>query len=128
MFFDAESHKNSMCYIEIPVANLERAKKFYSVVLNIEFSETHEEYAVFYFEHFCVCLISEDSERSAQKVASPGRGALLYFNVKERFSGALKAVDAYKGTIVSEQEEEDGVKRVIICDSEGNMMALYSIL
>ena len=121
--FNAE--KNRAVWIDIPVADLDRARAFYSAVLAIEVHR--DEYDG---NAFCVldhkdgnggCLISDEQAISAD------RGILVYLNAEGRIRDTVSHVAALGGRVLQPIHAigPHGY-RAIVRDSEGNRIALHS--
>ncbi len=120
-------------WIEIPVSNLERAMTFYRAVFNLDDIPVYEDYPP---ARIAVLLPSEKSvlNPGVSLVQSPTHvpskhGALINFHVGNH-AALEKAVEmalANSGSI-SEPivDMGDGVKYLVILDSEGNSIALSS--
>lgn len=121
---DINSQKNRAVWFDIPVAELDRAAKFYREVLNIGVSkETYGEMS------FCIldhqegnggCLVLNKPEIAAG-------GVLIYLNVNGRIRDAVGKVRPNGGSVVQETHSigPHGF-RAIVLDSEGNRVALHS--
>ena len=121
---DLNSLKNRVVWVDIPVANLDRAQKFYAAVMGIG---VHKE-AFGDFE-FCVldhqdgnggCLVLNAEEVS-------DKGALIYLNVDGRLHDAVAKVGVNGGSIITPIHPigPHGF-RAVVKDSEGNRVALHS--
>ena len=118
--------QNTLCWVDIPVADLARAQKFYATVLEqpIELQK-HEgmEFAVLPHAHDQVsgCLVvSEKNKPSAL-------GPLIYLSVEGRLDAAAKAVESAGGKITEPKVAIGPFGfRVVIHDTEGNRLALHS--
>ena len=118
--------KNQVVWFDIPVRDLDRAIKFYAVVLGSEIEErTFPGGAIGVLPHggdgVGGCLVvTEDNQPSNQ-------GPLLYLNVDGRLDEALATVAAHGGKVLQPRHAigENG-HRAIIEDSEGNRLALHS--
>lgn len=117
--------KNRAVWFDIPVADLDRARSFYSKVLAIEVHR--DEYDG---NAFCVldhkdgnggCLIPDE-----QAVRADG-GILVYLNAEGRIRDAISHVEALGGSVLQPIHAigPHGY-RAIIRDSEGNRIALHS--
>src|SRR5437899_11683295 len=90
---------DTLCWTDIPVANLDRAIKFYSAVLGQEVSKMSEggiEYGLLPHEEQnasgCLC-VGSDSAGSDNK---PSRaGPLIYLSVEDRLDDAFKALPGH---------------------------------
>jgi predicted enzyme related to lactoylglutathione lyase len=116
-------------WVEIPVRDIERAKRFYEAVFEIQASEVRD----FGVRRTCTLYYDETSGKpgiSLNQTANfePGdRGFYVYLNAGDELSGALSRVEAAGGKVLSDKTSmgEDGNYAAIL-DSEGNQLALYS--
>lgn len=118
------SEHNRAVWFDIPVADLERAARFYAAVLSISVqqdSNGDEPFGV--LEHHdgnggCLVLGKEE-------IASGG--VLLYMNVNGRIRDAVGKVVPNGGSILHDVESigPHGFRAVVL-DSEGNRIALHS--
>lgn len=122
---DFNSKHNRVVWIDIPVADLDRAAKFYAAVLGVPIHA--EEFSGF---KFCVidhrdgnggCLVVKPEEMS-----STG-GILVYLNVDGRIRDAVAEAESHLGKIVQPIHSigPHGFRAVAV-DSEGNRIALHS--
>lgn len=112
-------------WFDVPVLDLNRARKFYDAVLDVK-SELHEGgVPVAVFPHgpgdVSGCLFQNDG------FVPSGQGPLLYFSVEGRLSDAVAAVESGGGQVL----EPPGPippygNRAVVIDSEGNRIALFS--
>jgi uncharacterized protein len=123
--------ENTLCWTDIPVTNLDRAKKFYSAVLGKEVSKMSEEgfeYGLLPHEEQnasgCLC-VGGDSAGSENKPSQ--NGPLIYLSVEGRLDDAVKAASANGGKVLQAKQQigPHGFRAVIV-DSEGNRIALHS--
>lgn len=120
--------KNAIHWFEIPVMNFERAKQFYSTVLETEIKE--------YFQGADRRgLLQFDAEYNGVGGAivqgpdflSSQRGCLIYLNCGGNVAAVLERVVAAGGRIEREVVPfPDAGHYAIILDTEGNRVALYS--
>lgn len=124
MMSNLNSLQNRVVWVDIPVADLDRAQKFYAAVLGIP---VHKEQ--FGDVSFCVldheggsggCLIVNAAEVS-------DKGALVYLNVDKRIQEAVAKVQANGGSVIMPVHPigPHGFRAIVI-DSEGNRVALHS--
>ncbi len=114
---------NHIAWFDLRVADLERATKFYSGVLDVEITEEFPGVAVFAHGPGDVtgCLFKND------KHAPSKDGVLLYFDVSGRLEAAADSVEQNGGTIEQPPHEIGSFgRRVVAIDSEGNRIALHS--
>ena len=120
------NQKNTFCWIDIPVTDLDRAIDFYSAVLSAPVQKISEHGFV-----FGLLPHTEDNVSGCLSVMSDRKpsqdGPLVYLNVEGRLDLALEEVKK-QGTTVLKGKEQIGPygHRAIILDSEGNAIALYS--
>lgn len=120
-------------WIEIPVSNFERAVAFYRVVFNLDEIPVYEDYPP---ARIAVLLPSEKNVQNpgVSLVHSPTHvpskhGALINFHVGNHavLEKAIEMALANAGSISEPLVDMgDGVKYVILVDSEGNSIALSS--
>jgi predicted enzyme related to lactoylglutathione lyase len=119
------SQRNRAVWIDIPVADLDRAAAFYGAVLAIsihreQFGETK----------FCV-LDHQDGNGGClvpgkDQISSTG-GILVYLNVDGRIRDAVANVASHGGKVLQPIHSIGAHGfRALILDSEGNRLALHS--
>ena len=122
---------DTLCWTDIPVANLDRAIKFYSAILGKEvrkMSETGFEYGLLPHEEQnasgCLCV---DGDSVGDKNQPSETGPLIYLSVEGRLNEAVEAARVSGGRVLQERQQigPHGVRAIII-DSEGNRLALHS--
>lgn len=120
---------NTIVWFDLPVANLERATKFYSKVLDkkLDITESHGfKMTVFpHAENSCDvagCLYEDNN------VTPHTCGMLIYFDVNKRIHDAVTAATNNGGKVVSGVEPIGPWGfRAIVLDSEGNKIALHAV-
>ena len=121
---DLNSKHNRAVWIDIPVADLDRAQKFYGAVLGIKIHrESYGDVTFCVLDHHegnGGCLVIKPQEVSAA-------GILVYLNVDGRIKDAVRQVEANGGSVL-EPTHSIGPHgfRAVIKDSEGNRVALHS--
>lgn len=122
---DFNSAKNRAVWFDVPVADLDRAVKFYAAVLGIGVhKESFQNFTFAVLDHHDGnggCLVIKPEE-----ISSTG-GILVYFNVDGRIKDAVAQVGKNDGSVVQPTHSigPHGF-RAIVKDSEGNRMALHS--
>lgn len=122
---DFNSAKNRVVWVDIAVADLDRAARFYEAVLGVPVPRQE-----FNGQAFCVidhqdgnggCLIVNPD------AVAPNKGPLVYLNVAGRIRAAAAAVASHGGEVLQEVHPigPHGF-RAVIADSEGNRLALHS--
>jgi predicted enzyme related to lactoylglutathione lyase len=121
---DFNSKHNRAVWFDIPVADLDRAARFYSAVLSVNVEKhSHGDFSFCVVEHHDGnggCLVNDEAEISAG-------GVLVYLNVDGRIQDAVSKVVPNGGTVTKPIHSimPHGF-RAIILDSEGNRVALHS--
>jgi len=110
-------------WIEIPVTDQERAKKFYAAVLGVEFFDmTHGNAKYSIFPTQDGALVSGGDYKPSIS------GTLVYLNGGDDLSVPLARVKKAGGKVVLEKTllSKEAGYCVIFVDSEGNRLALHS--
>ncbi len=119
-------HKNTFCWIDIPVIDIDRAIQFYSMILGESVQKIDEHGFVFGLlphteDNVSGCLCVMDDRKPSQD------GALVYLNMEGRLDNAVEAVKKYGGKVIKAKEQIGTYgHRAVILDTEGNAVALYS--
>ncbi len=117
---------NQVVWVDMPVVDLDRAIRFYSVLLAAEVKK--QEFDQFKFgllphaeTSVSGCLVESPAEHINQN------GPLVYFNVEGRLDDAVAQAKTFDVEIIEEkfQMGEHGF-RAVLRDSEGNRIALHS--
>ncbi|MBA3581122.1 MAG: VOC family protein [Gammaproteobacteria bacterium] len=121
---------NVAVWFEIPVTNLERAKKFYETVLDISMHDLDigEDLKMALFPNTEGTIGGSLCERHEFYTPSQ-QGALIYLNASPDLEEALQRVETAGGKILLKKRQispEYGYMALII-DSEGNRIALHSM-
>lgn len=118
--------KNTFCWIDIPVVNIDRAIDFYSMILGESVQKMDEHGFVFGLlphteDNVSGCLSVMNDRKPSQD------GPLVYLNVEGRLDDAVNAAIQYHGKVLHAKEQMGPYgHRAIILDTEGNAIALYS--
>ena len=121
---DLNSLKNRVVWVDIPVADLDRAQKFYAAVLAIG---VHKEQ----FGDCAFCILDHQDGNGGCLVLNAGEvsnnGVLIYLNADGRLKDAVSKVELNGGTIITPIHPigPHGF-RAVVSDSEGNRIALHS--
>ena len=121
---DFNSQHNRVVWIDIPVADLERANAFYAAVLNIGVHmQQFNEFKFSVLDHQQGnggCLVPMANDIS-------DKGIIVYLNVDGRIRDAVTKAEAHGGK-VTEPIHSIGPHgfRALVIDSEGNRVALHS--
>lgn len=121
-----QSKANTLCWVDIPVIDLDRAINFYGKILNIPVQKITEEGFVFGLlphtqNNVSGCLSVMDDRKPSQN------GPLIYLNVEGRLDQAIAEVIKLDCKLLKNKEQIGPYgHRAIILDTEGNAIALYS--
>lgn len=119
---------NQICWVDIPVRDLDRAIKFYSAVIGQ--SITKESMPGFTFgllphteDNVSGCLYVPEADNAPSLI-----GPLVYLNTDGRIVDAVKAVVAGGGKVLQDIHPIGPYGfRAILQDTEGNRIALHSM-
>jgi uncharacterized protein len=119
---------NTFVWVDIPVANLDRAIKFYSAVVGQPVDKIGGpgfNFGLFKHEGNSVggCLIEPE-----EGVAPSMSGPLVYLDASGRLDAAVAAAGSNGGKVLKAKHSiaPNGF-RAIVADSEGNRVALHSM-
>lgn len=123
------AHKNALNWFEIPVADMDRAQRFYETVVDAplrrEAMGPATTLAVFPYDPAGVggCLLAADGARTSAD------GVVVYLNAGESLDTALERVRAAGGRIVLPRTElPEGMGCFAhFADSEGNRVGLHAL-
>ena len=122
---DYNAENNRAVWFDIPVANLDRAQKFYETVLNIKIFRDK-------FNDFKFCVLDHEKSNGGCLMLSPNeisadKGIMVYMNVDGRIQYAMSKVEPGGGKVLETTHKigQHGVCSVIL-DSEGNRIVLHS--
>ena len=117
---------NSLNWFEIPVADMERASKFYSEIFATKLE-------IMNGEGFSTVMFPHNGGVGGGLVAGEGytpsaQGSLVYLNANPDLSVVLGRVKAAGGQVIKPKTDigENGFFALFL-DSEGNRVALHSI-
>lgn len=122
---DLNAVHNRAVWFDIPVANLDRAAKFYASILDIKvdiIDSNGFSFAVLeHGEGNGGCLVPNEAEITSTQ------GIMLYMNVNGRIQDAISKVSSNGGRVIQTTHPigPHGF-RAVICDSEGNRIVLHS--
>ncbi|KTD11250.1 VOC family protein [Legionella jamestowniensis] len=120
------SQRNTFCWIDIPVVNLDRAIAFYSRLLDTPVQKITEhgfEFGLLPHQEDNVsgCLCVMEDRKPSQS------GPLVYLNVDGHIDAAIEAASTHGGQVLKNKEQIGPYGfRAIILDTEGNAIALYA--
>ena len=116
--------KNIVCWADIAVTDLDRAIKFYSIIMGVEVKKQTSEigdFGIFPHEDCVVgACLSAESKPSQD-------GSLIYLDATGFIDEAAARVESAGGKVlVPKMEIGEYGSRVIILDTEGNRIAPYA--
>lgn len=120
------SYSNTICWVDIPVLDLDRSIRFYTALLGPTVQKISEHGFEFGLlphvqDNVSGCLaVMQDRTPSLN-------GPLIYLNVEGRLDKTIEAAQQNGGSLLSPKEQMGPYgHRAIIQDTEGNAIALYS--
>jgi predicted enzyme related to lactoylglutathione lyase len=120
------SKNNTVCWVDIPVSDLDRAIQFYSAVLGTPVAKQSNSGFEFGLlphaeDNVSGCLCRTDDNRPSEQ------GTLIYLSVEGRLDDAVRAVGDSGGKVVQPKHQIGPYgHRAVVVDSEGNRVALHS--
>jgi predicted enzyme related to lactoylglutathione lyase len=119
---------NTFVWVDIPVADLDRAIAFYSAVVGRPVGKIAESgFSFGLFEHqggeVGGCLVTSEGD------ARPSlQGPLVYVNVEGRLDAAVAAAQQHGGRVLQAKHSiAPNGWRALLVDTEGNRIALHSM-
>ncbi len=117
---------NTVCWIDIPVIELDRAIQFYSAMLAAPVQKITEHG----FEFGLLPHIDNNVSGSLSVMADrqpSQQGVLVYLHVEGRIDEAVEEAKKHGGRLIKAREQIGPYgHRAVMIDSEGNAIALYS--
>jgi uncharacterized protein len=120
------SQNNTICWTDIPVADLDRAIRFYSDVLGTTVTkESMPGMEIGLLPHanenVSGCLVKSEDNRPSE------HGPLVYLSVEGRLDQAIQAAQKGGGKVLQPKHPIGPYGfRAVIRDTEGNRIALHS--
>lgn len=127
-----DSETNILTWFEIPVTELQRAKRFYETILDIEMMERKDGADEAAFFPFNPDVIQATSGRvtgvlsKSSRNKPSGNGTIVYINASPHLQTVLDKVEPAGGKILSPAIKIPPGYIVVILDSEGNRIGLHS--
>jgi uncharacterized protein len=122
-----EPIESQVVWFDIPVADLDRAIRFYSAVLGCKVEKQEAAPGMF------LGVLPHEGQAVGGCLVVPrdnspsDHGVLIYLNCDRRLDEAVAAVEAQGGTVLESAHSIGPYgSRAIILDSEGNRVALHS--
>lgn len=120
---------NFVSYFEIPVANLDRAIRFYEAVFGYTLERTHVDGNSMAFFPYAESLPGASGALAQGKSYVPGKsGARIYFDVADIQATLKKAVAAGGAVLYPETTVGAFGSVAEVEDSEGNCIGLHTAL
>ncbi|MFT4153494.1 VOC family protein [Parafilimonas sp.] len=123
---------NVITWFEIPVSDIDRAKKFYETILDIEMvkrADGNDEAVFFPFNPGVVQATSGRVTGILSKTARnnpSGNGTVVYINASPYIQTVLDKVEQTGGKIIAPKMQIPAGFIAIIIDTEGNKIGLYA--
>ncbi|QRQ63676.1 MULTISPECIES: VOC family protein [Sphingobacterium] len=127
-----DKQTNIITWFEIPVTDIDRAKKFYETILDIEMVQRADgnDQAVFF--PFNPSIIQATSGRvtgvlsKSERNSPSGNGTVVYINASPDIQKVLDKVEKAGGKIIAPKTQIPAGYIAIIIDSEGNKIGLHA--
>jgi predicted enzyme related to lactoylglutathione lyase len=125
---------NAITWFEIPVSDMQRAKKFYETILAIKLVSQKAEGGVEAMELFPRLPdgsmgrsdVVSGSLIKAGRLHPAGDGILIYLNANPDLDKAIARIEPAGGKLILPKTKNPAGYVCIFMDSEGNKMGLYS--
>jgi predicted enzyme related to lactoylglutathione lyase len=127
-----DEQTNVLTWFEIPVTDLDRAKKFYETILDIEMVKRADGNDEAVFFPFNPNIIQATSGRVTGVLSKTERnspsinGTVVYINASPNIQTVLDKVEQAGGKIVATKIQIPAGFIAIIIDSEGNKVGLHA--
>ncbi len=127
-----DEQTNVLTWFEIPVTDIDRAKKFYETILDIEMvkrADGNDEAVFFPFNPNVIQATSGRITGVLSKTArnSPSsNGTVVYINASPNIQTVLDKVEQAGGKIIAPKTKIPAGFIAIIIDSEGNKVGLHA--
>lgn len=127
-----DKQTNVLTWFEIPVLNIDRAKKFYETILDIEMvkrTDGNDEAVFFPFDPSVIQATSGRVTGVLSKTESnspSSNGTVVYINASPDIQTVLGKVEQAGGKITEPKMEIPAGFIAIIIDSEGNKVGLHA--
>lgn len=120
--------KNMINWFEIPVADMPRAKAFYSAIFQIEMPEMEMSGSLMAFFPWDSETLVSGSLTKHEMIAPGSDGTVIYFNCGDDLTPFLDRVEPAGGKIVvpRTQISEDHGYFALFLDTEGNRLGFHS--
>jgi uncharacterized protein len=124
-------HSNVITWFEIPVTNLNRARKFYETVLDIKMETMEKDQNSVFFPRQPDTIMAQSGIVSGtltkSKENSPSRtGPLIYLNATPSIDAAIDKIEPAGGKILTPKTKIPAGLIAVFEDSEGNRLALHA--
>lgn len=123
---------NVLTWFEIPVTDIDRAKKFYETILDIEMVKRTDGNDEAVFFPFNPNIVQATSGRvtgvlsKSERNSPSGNGTLVYINASPNIQAVLDKVEKAGGKIVAPKFLIPAGFIAIIIDTEGNKVGLHA--
>lgn len=127
-----DKQTNIITWFEIPVSDIDRAKKFYETILDIEMVKKTDGNDEAVFFPFNPNVIQATSGRvtgvlsKTDRNSPSGNGTVVYINASPSIQNVLDKVEPAGGKIIAPKTKIPAGIIAIIIDSEGNKVGLHA--
>jgi predicted enzyme related to lactoylglutathione lyase len=127
-----DEQTNVLTWFEIPVSDIDRAKKFYETILDIKMIKRADGNDEAVFFPFNPNIIQATSGRitgvlsKTERNRPSGNGTVVYINASPSIQTVLDKVEQAGGKIVAPKMQIPAGFVAVILDSEGNKVGLHA--
>jgi predicted enzyme related to lactoylglutathione lyase len=128
------AESNAVTWFEIPVSDMQRAKKFYETILDIELVSQKAESGIEAMELFPRLPdgsmgrsdVVSGSLIKAERLRPSGDGILIYLNANPDLDDVVARIEPAGGKLILPKAKNPAGYVSIFMDTEGNKMGLYA--
>ena len=127
-----DAQTNIVTWFEIPVTDLQRAKKFYETILDIEMEIRNDGGNESVFFPYDPNVIQATSGRvtgalsKTDKNSPSANGTMIYINASPSIDTVMNKVEKAGGKIIAQKIKIPPGYIAVIMDSEGNKIGLHA--
>ncbi|SHM46505.1 hypothetical protein SAMN05444266_108172 [Chitinophaga jiangningensis] len=127
-----DAHTNILTWFEIPAADLDRAKKFYETILDIQMEKRKDGDHESVFFPYDPNVVQATSGRvtgvlaKSERHTPSGEGTVVYINASPSIQAVIDRVADAGGKVLSPKIQIPAGYIAIIQDSEGNKIGLHA--
>jgi predicted enzyme related to lactoylglutathione lyase len=127
-----DAHTNAITWFEIPVDEMDRARKFYETVLDIKLERMQgvEEQSLF-FPRLPDTIMAQSGIVSgalvkAERSRPSANGTLIYFNAYPLIQNVIDRIEPAGGKIIQPKTKNPAGYIAVFTDTEGNRVGIHA--